>query len=190
MTTIISRHYADAKTADGVVAALHDAGFPEETVMVIGSADTQAMMDARVAESTAMAYASAMSAKSTLVVVHAPFTPFGAAMKAKDIVNAAPSMRLDGQDENRYISETPNADLYLGLSVMRSHPRFLSADMNPRANANRALLSQAFHWPLLTKHRARRALGKHGPVLPFGTIKHKTADSAIKGGKRMMYNPS
>lgn len=190
MTTIISRHYADAKTAQGVVDALGAAGFPADTVTMISSADTDAMMEARVSQKAATGYAEAMTAKSTLVVVAAPFTPFGAALKAMKIVDSAPSHSLAGVDENRYIAEQPRTDLYLNNSILRDHPRFLSSDMNPRANANRSTVSKAFSLPTLTKHRTTRSASRKGHIFPMKLLSTKARSiSAISGGKRMMYNP-
>ena len=191
MTTIITRLYKDKKTASGVVEALLDAGFPMDTVSSMAGGDADALTAARVDPATVAAVGAATSGGATAVVVTAPFTPFGAVFAARNIVDGAESIAIEGGREERYIKEEPKADLYLNQSILRNHPRFLSSDMNRRANANRGLLSHAMSWPLLTKHRTKRsARAGGGHILPFGTLKAKTkANSAISGGKRMMYNP-
>ena len=89
-----------------------------------------------------------------------------------------------------------NRDLFIGLSVMTDHPRFLSSDMNPRANANRDLVSRALHWKLLSDPKPRNSAWSgttfmSQKILPFPLLKaHKSGNSVIPGGKRMLYNPS
>ena len=197
MTTVISRLYADEATANRVTSELSSAGFPADTMDVF-PAGTSAddLMAARVDEASATAYADAMSGDMALMVVRAPVTPFGAARAAMNAANSVSSTRVPGTDENRHISEQMDRDLYIGLSVMTNHPRFLSSDMNPRANANRDLVSRAMHWKLLSDPKPRNSAWSgttfmSQKILPFPLLKsRKSGTSVISGGKRMLYNPS
>ncbi|MEL6463408.1 MAG: hypothetical protein AAFQ58_00440 [Pseudomonadota bacterium] len=196
MTTVITRLYADDATAKRVTSDLETAGFPTETMDVFPagtSADT--LMEARVDEASANAYADAMTGGMALMVVRAPVTPFGAARAAMSAADAVTSTRVPGTDENRHISEQMDRDLYIGLSILKDHPRFLSSDMNPRANANRDLVSRAMYWKLLSDPKPRTSAwsGTHymsKKILPFPLLKErKSSNSVISGGRRMLYNP-
>lgn len=197
MTTVISRLYADEATANRVTSELKAAGFPESTMDVFkAGADAATLEGARLDEDSAKAYASVLTGDAALVVVRAPITPFGAARAAMTAADKVTSTRVPGTQENRYITETPNRDLFLGLSILTDHPRFLSSDMNPRANANRGLVSQALHWKLLSDRKPRNSAwsGTHfmsKRILPFPLLRsRKPGNSVISGGKRMFYNPS
>ncbi|MEM8655823.1 MAG: hypothetical protein AAGF36_13860 [Pseudomonadota bacterium] len=197
MTTVITRLYADDATAKRVTSDLASAGFPADTMDVFpAGTNAEALMDARVDEASANAYASAMTGDMALMVVRAPVTPFGAARAAMNAANRVTSTRVPGTDENRHISEQMDRDLYIGLSILKDHPRFISSDMNPRANANRDLVSRALHWKLLSDPKPRNSAWSgttfmSQKILPFPLLKaRKSGTSVISGGKRMLYNPS
>ena len=196
MTTVSSRAYADTATAEGVVTALKEAGFPDANIDLIqggGGSLQKSMIAARVPEEAVDAYVSVLSPGTALVVARSELTPFGAARTAMSIMNAAAPLPVALETQDHYIREQPDRDLFIGLSILKDHPRFLSSDMNPRNNANRGLVSTAFAWPLLTAPRRRHSAMSGGGfmsqrILPFPLLSDKPRkNSVIRGGGRMLY---
>ncbi|MFY9211493.1 MAG: hypothetical protein WAO69_10230 [Aestuariivita sp.] len=194
MTTVISRLYADEATAHGVVDDLKGAGFPGNTIDVLAAGSSaEAIAATRVNASDAEIYANKMQSEGVLVVVRAPFTPFGAARRAMEIVDSTTSIHAGVKSPNFYAED--RADPKLFLSVMTNHPRFFATDMGPESARSRGTVSEGLGWRLLSEHRTKRSAssGWHAStkLLPFPLLKaHKERNSVISGGKRMMYNPA
>ena len=104
--------------------------------------------------------------------MRAPFTPFGAARNAMEVMDSKESMPVDGASPDRYIREEPNREILVGKSILRDHPRYFSGDMNPIANKRRGLVSVGMGWPLLKKHKTKRSAMSGGGF-------HVTQDSAV-----------
>lgn len=123
MTTIVSRLYSDAKTAEQAVTALKLQNHPSSTIDMIasGSGAEAAMIDASVPEGSAASYAKAMSSGSALVVVRAPFTPFGAARNAMATLDEFESMDAGVKNENFYVTQQVHDDLLIDMKVDRTH---------------------------------------------------------------------
>lgn len=153
MTTIISRLYADARTAEAVAGALHKEGFPKGTVHVIR--DTAGMDGARLGAATEAAYAPGLAKGHALVVVAAGVTPFGAAFRAMDVMDGTESIFVAGAENSRYIEETARGDLF--LSVLTDHPRWFSGDVKPGSGLGPGLISRAFGMRILSQHRVGRS---------------------------------
>ena len=124
MTTLITRLYADAETAQSVAAALVGGGIDAASITVLGTADASAMMAARVSAASAAVYAAAMTPGQALVVVEVGFNPVGAARKAMKIVGRTPSVACCLQDEDAYIAEF--ADPSFANHVLPGAPLMMS----------------------------------------------------------------
>ncbi|NOE16668.1 hypothetical protein GS634_00855 [Ruegeria atlantica] len=200
MTTVISRVYAAEATAQGVMTALREAGHPEANFDMFeggGRGLTAKIVAARVSEENAKTYVKMLKEDgSRLIVMRAPFTPFGAARNALSIMDSVESVQAKVETETQYIREEPDMDLFIRQKILMDHPRFLTPDMNPRANADRGLVSAAMHWKILTKHRTKRSAMSgtrfmSQRILPFKLLSDKPRkNSVISGGRRMLYNPS
>jgi hypothetical protein len=107
MTTIITRLYESDASAQAVVSGLAEAGFPEKTYETIdNSGNPVADMEAAgVDADAAAAYAAKMGQGNKLVVVRAPFVPFGAAREAMRIADSEPAMDAGVSNENVLIRE-------------------------------------------------------------------------------------
>ena len=105
-TTIITRLYNDDAAANAVVSGLSEAGFPEKTYSIIGAGSdaAAAMTDAQVGEEAASAYASALDGGKKLVVIRAPFVPFGAAKEATKIADSQPRVDVGLGKEDVLVS--------------------------------------------------------------------------------------
>lgn len=189
MTTIISGLYEDANTAHSIVTELEAAGFASDSCGVVtqtGDASVlERLMEARVDEHSAQAYAQHMTTERAIVIVHAGFNPFGTALRAIQILNGYSWVEAGAPHPDRYVRE--EASRVQRLSVMRTPRRFLSPDMEPGLK-RRSTLSAMFAFPLLKKRKTSNSAISGGRLvsggwLPFPTLiqKDKT-NSATPGG--------
>lgn len=156
MTTVISRLYDSADTAQAVAGKLHDAGFPADTVDVLTDGSVEALRAARLSGATSEAIAPHMTKGRALVVVRAPFTPIGAARRAMDIVDEHASVDMGIGPVNEYIREEPDHRRYFS-SILSDHRLFLSSDMKPGTGRYHKTMSEIFGLRLLSKNRTRRS---------------------------------
>lgn len=190
MTTVVTRLFENESAATPVIAALVKEGFPQEAIDVIGSGgeDVEAtlarMAAARVPRPAASAYVSHLKDQRVLLVVRAPFVPFGASRRAIELADSQPSIDAGVANENYHISERPAPGLF--TSTLSDHPRFLSGDYGP--GRSRLLMSNAFGIPLLSgKNRRGRSAIKGGALmLPFWKPRSRQRrTSVLKGGGRI-----
>ncbi len=127
MTTIITRLYNDDTAANAVVSGLFEAGFPDSTYDVIGEgADAvAAMTGAQVSEESATAYAAAMNGGKKLVVIRAPFAPFGAAKEAIKIADSQPSVDAGVGNQNALVSQELTGQLVQRIQSNQRYGDFL-----------------------------------------------------------------
>lgn len=191
MTTVISRLYADAKTASAAVADLKKAGYKDSMVDMIkpGPSAAEAMAEARVGKAAAAQYAQHLSGSNTLVVARAPFTPFGAANVAIDCVDAHQSINAGVADQNEYVREQPDNSKF--LSVLTDHPKFLGHDLTPGYSEKYGLVTAAFGLKHIKPHRSKRSATAGGGFKsrmfwPMPLLKKKDgSSSAMSGGGHM-----
>lgn len=173
MTTVVSRLYADADTADAVVADLKKSGLPSRTMdRIEGGSDSAATAEkitaARVGEGAARRYAEQMSGGQVLVVARVPLVPLGAARKVQEKMDAHGPVDagVEESEANLYIAEKPHKVEVSVPKVLKNHPRFLSSDYVPGNNRYGGLMSDAFHIPLLIRRRrpGRSVAGWTGPM--------------------------
>lgn len=167
MTTIVSRLFADAKTAEQAVTALKLQNHPEDIIAMVpaGSGAESAMEAAGVSAEYAAAYAKAMKSGSAVVVVRAPVTPFGAARNAIDTMDQFDSVDAGIENENAYVPQESSADLLMDLKVDRTH-RYWATWGNERP---RGKVSDAFGWKTV-----------YSGTKYFGTFMGKPTDSGRK----------
>jgi hypothetical protein len=155
MTTIVSRLYADAKTAEQVVTALRIQGHPASNIDTIpaGSDAEAAMVSARVPEASAAAYAKAISGGNTVVVCRAPVTPFGAARSAIATLDEFDSIDAGIANQNVYVREEPKENLLMDLKVDRTHRHWATWGTERK----RGLISDAFGVRTLSPYKTTRS---------------------------------
>ena len=189
MTTVISRLYADADTADAVVSKVRDIGISARDIDVLSKSGADnlatAIEAAQVDGDAAARYAAAMDANSRLVVVRAGFNPVGAALQAIGIADAAGPVDAGIENENVYRRSEMRPD-YRRSSVMKDSPRFLTGDLTWSGT-----VSEQMGWRLLRPHRERRSVIHGGRfmskrILPFPLLsKKRRKSSVISGGRHM-----
>ncbi len=195
MTTVISRLYADAETANGVAEELQKAGFPADTIDVIEHDPKNKSMPSlperlkatRIDKNAVEPYASRVRKGKVLLVVRAPFTPFGAARTAMEVVDRVESADVGIDNQNHYVQEQPKR--FLNITVMTDHPKFLTNDVGPDANRRRGTISETFGIRLLSPYKTKRSAMSGGgfmstKFLPFQLLwdKKERKNSAIAGG--------
>lgn len=188
MTTIITRLYADADTAQRAASAVQAARLSRRDVDVIaqssgGAPTMERMRSAKVSRTTAEAFAPRVDQGAALVVVRAGFNPRGAALISKRILDEHEPVEA-GDDV--YIRHEPKREL--ALSILEDHPRFLSKDMEPGRRPRTGPTSHIFGTRLLLEHRERRSAIHNGkPITTMFVpapliLAHRTKRSAIEGG--------
>lgn len=155
MTTIVTRLYADAKTAEQAVTALKLQNHPDDIIDVIekGTGAKAAMIEASVPEESADAYSKKMAKGNALVVCRAPITPFGAARNAMFTLDEFDSIDAGVENENVHLKDGPEGDLLLDMKVDRTH-RLWATWGNER---RRGLVSDAFGLRTLSPYKTRNS---------------------------------
>ncbi len=182
MTTIITRLYADSKTAQSVASALLEAGHATGNIDIIakGEAGTLAarLKAARVTAQAAAAYASHIESGASLLVVRAGFNPVGAARHAIRTCNKFASINVGLASEDVYLRE--HAAPRLSGTVQTDHPYYMS---NPyRRMTHSHILGSN---PIIAS-RPRTSAIRGGAYMskmfwPMKLISTKTATSAMSG---------
>ncbi len=191
MTTVITRLYADTKTANAAVSDLKKAGFTGDMVDVVkpGPSAHEAMSDAHVGDAQAAKYAEHLKGNTALVVARVPFMPMGAAQRAMEIVDAHPSLKVGVADENAYVRQSIDNSQF--LSVLTSHPHMIGHDLTPGYSDRYGLVTEAFGLKHLKPHRSKRSAISGGGFKsrmfwPMPLLKKKEgSSSAISGGAHM-----
>jgi len=154
MTTVVTRLYESKAVVDRVAEVLRDDGFPEATFDVITSADAGRIAASRVEERAAERYASAMTEGRALLVVRAPFTPFGAARRAQEVADSEPWIDAGVANQNRYIEEKPDLGKYRS-SVLQNHPMMMTRDDYVGSGWSGWRLSDVFGFPTISRRKER-----------------------------------
>lgn len=187
MTTIVTRLFRDAGTAEAVASALVAKGIPAGDVDVIaGEADAAARMEAaRVNPASAAIYAAHTGSGAALVVVRADFQPIGAAATAMEMMDSRQPMNVGVANENEYVRNEPKKELFVGHSVMTDHRLMFGPDKGRR----RGTISGAFNLPLISKHKDRRSVFPGGGYFTawMGPLLSRKRDtiSTLEGDKQV-----
>ena len=169
MTTIISRLYEDANTADAVAAELEAAGFPAANYDVIRQTGEESVLErleeAQVDDASAQAYAQHMTSDRALVVVRAGFNPFGAALKAMQICNGHSAVDAGAPNPDRYVRVEPPREAR--LKVIRGGRLFLTQEYDPKAR-KRGFFSANFGFPMLKPRKPSNSIIRGGRPMSSG----------------------
>ncbi|ABD54501.1 hypothetical protein [Jannaschia sp. CCS1] len=160
MTTIVTRLYENAAHADDVVAHLKAEGFPDDTMDVIEqgtrtSAEDR-IVEAGVPANIAQQYAQHLSVGRGLLVVRAPFVPFGAAKTAIEAADMHPSFDAGVTNENIHTPKEFDDRQY--LSIMSSDRLFLTNRLDVDNGLKPRGFSAAFGVPTLSYQHERKRM--------------------------------
>jgi hypothetical protein len=169
MTTIISRLYADPESGAQALAALRAAGHDPATLSLLTPAadqDATAMIAAAgLGSLSAARYAAALAARAgrgAVLVVRAPFTPFGRARNAIAIADAHEPLPVTGVEANQHVPTRPNPRIF--HPAIARHAHVMTRDMPPFIDRRRGTVSSAFGVPLLWNRTTPRRVTRGGPV--------------------------
>jgi hypothetical protein len=154
MTTIVSRLYETREAAERVADILRSDGFPDATLDIITTPDTDAIAAARVDRDAAARYARAMTDGRALLVCRAPFTPFGAARRAQDVADGEASVDAGVANQNRYIREEADLGRH-NVSVFEYHPLMMTRDDYVGSGWSGWRVSDMLGWTLVSRRRER-----------------------------------
>jgi hypothetical protein len=189
MTTVVTRLYETVEIAEGVAETLRAEGFPGHTLDVIAAADADTMEAARVERRTAERYAAAMGKDFALLVCRAPFTPFGAALRAQQVANAVPSIDAGVANEILYIREVADLTRH-GTSVYGHHPLMMTRDDYVGSGWSGWRLSDVFGFTTVSRRNARPDNLSEGPKSTFfwpgKMLSTKARTSSVFSGGRHM----
>lgn len=195
MTTIVSRLYDERATAEAAAEALRAAGHDPRTIRLVASENTASqspategpapahppterapsayqaalrrrIVAAGVGSTSAAVYADEVARGCALLVVRAPFTPFGRAREAMRIVDRFAPMDVPGVNANQHIRDYPNPANF--NTILRDHPRWFAGDIPPLNPRRRAQVSTVFGLPMLSRRR------------PAGTTLRTTLSQALR----------
>jgi hypothetical protein len=155
MTTIVSRLYESADTANRVADTLREEGFPDSTLSVITDAKKKPITEAQVDDKDAAKYVKAMKDGDgrALFVCRAPFTPFGAARRAQEVADGETAVDAGVENENRHVSQTPDIDAMKGEKVLSDHPLMLTNKSYVGSGWSNWTLSGVFDIPLVKRRK-------------------------------------
>ena len=184
MTTLYTRLYADEKTANAVRDRLYRAGFPRHVMRLISGRDgegheglAQRISRARVPERAAAVYTESVASGNVLLVVEAGYKPLGARKIGKKVLAETDPLPANLESEDFKVPKLRDH----APSVMKEHPRFLTASPDPDHIGGP--LSDQFGFNLISSHRRRNSVNKGGHIFPFAMVtKGRNANSAMKGG--------
>jgi hypothetical protein len=184
MTHILTRLYADEKTANGVRERLFRAGFPRHVMRVVTLRDNEThdslmtrITRIHVPDRAASVYTESVASGNALLVVEAGYKPLSARKIGVAVLEQTDDMpsNLESQDFKigRIKDHAPR--------VMKDHPRFFTASPDPDHIGGP--LSDQFGFNLVSTSNRRLSVGQGGPMFPFAALtKNRNAKSAMSGG--------
>lgn len=155
MITVMTRLYADTKSARKVADELRRERLPKDAVDVIDASAASvpaALERAMVHDSARSAYADRIASDgAAAVVVRATYKPLGAPTIARGVLNASDSLDVPGATEEHAVAEQFGADH--APSILKDHPRFFTL-IDEVDNAPRGPISEMLGLRLLLPHRS------------------------------------
>ena len=187
MTTVITRAYADEKSAMGIRERLYRQGFPRHQMSLISARENEGthaieerMRRALVPEDAARVYAQRVVEGASLVVVRATYKPLNAVRLANETFESSGAMDV-GIYEQQFKVPTPKDH---APSVLKDHPRFFT--MPPRGDHVGGPLSDQLGFRLLSAQGVRDSVIHGGKIfMGDGIIRNRKANSVFPGGGHM-----
>jgi len=131
MTTIITRLYANERSANAVADRLSWEGLPKSAVKVVTGTDKDKiqhrMMQAQVHRDAAPIYAESVAGGTALLIVRATYKPLGAARIVREVTGSRKTIDVGVTQDDIYVRDLPDH----APSVLKEHPRFLTLPSEP-----------------------------------------------------------
>ena len=186
-TTVISRLYGDAQSANGIRERLYREGFPRHALSVVSASDGDdveavkaKIMRAAVPEEGADAYATRVSEGASLVVVRATYKPLGAVRIANETFESSGALPVNLAAQSFKIKTPPDH----APSILKDHPRFLT--MAPRGTHAGGPVSGQLGMRLVSAPKRRDSVINGGKLMFGDGVKRgRSSSSAMSGGRFM-----
>lgn len=187
MTTVISRLFPDAETAQDAVGRLIGKGVPKRQCSVFGAGTDASVLEAAMVHPDATsAYTSAMQAGQTLVVVRTTYKPLGAARLTREMLADHGGVETGGITEDHFVAGTGARTR--NNSILEDHPLLLTS---PYEMAVRGPITGAAGVNMLRPHKAKRSAMSGGRFMsrafwPMKLVSQKHRSSSVMHGGRYM----
>lgn len=188
MTTIITRLMSDPAEAHKASERLMFRGIPKRAIDVIvaGGDSTGQMTRAKVHETGVAKYQAGLEAGNAVMVVRTTYKPLGAAQLTRDILAKHDTVKVAGVNDDFFVPGQPDK----APSVLKDHPRFLTAPADLDDLAPRGTITDAF-MPLLKTHRSKRTVMSpprrvSRSFWPMALISNKNRKTSVMSGTRHM----
>ena len=194
MTTVITRLYADAATAERIAEQLRWQGFPSSALRVISGKGThtrtakERLLDVHVPDGAADTYAKKVEGGNAVLVVLATYRPLGAARIAREALANSATIPSGVKDEETYVKETPKTE---APKILKEHPLFLTMKRHP-GDYRPGTVSSEIGIPLLSPRRPKsdsvmsggRYMSKSFWPMPLVSSR-KPSGGVMKGGRHV-----
>ncbi len=153
MTTIVARAYKDLDTAKSVMEALRAENHPDRDMDLFKKGDAklpEKLAEAKVPADAVDALAKAIEGGKPVVVARAEITPFGAAARAKNVLNSFNPVSVPGTDGDYYLASVPLEGT--GKTIDGSHGLIFTNPEDVKAKRG-WLFSKNMGWSLLSPRR-------------------------------------
>lgn len=192
MTTLITRVFPNASDAQRAVNSMSFFGMPNRNMTILSGGDDAAdrLAKAGVDDSAVAAYAKALAAGQTALVIKATYKPLGAAKMAREVLGRHDDTADMGNvvEERKLPWEPDHAP-----SVLKDHPHMMTVPGLPVPGN----LSEAFGIPTLKTGARRKKLTSHDrrmsrafwPMPLLKTNRNATSAKGRRGAASRMFWP-
>ncbi|MGY6411962.1 MAG: hypothetical protein ACXIUV_13180 [Alkalilacustris sp.] len=190
MTTIVARAYKDLDTAKSVVEALRAENHPDRDMDMFKKGDAklaEKLAEAKIPADAVDAFAKAIEGGKPVVVARAEITPFGAAARAKNVLNSFNPVSVQGTDGDFYLASVP---LEGTAATIDSAHGLIFTKPGDIAAKRGWMFSKNMGWDLLSKRRPNpQAIYRGTKFFTEGYFpllsKRKPVEGVIYRGKKL-----
>lgn len=190
MTTIITRVFDEKQSALNARERIIFRGVPSRSVTVIGPSEGnvshERMAAAEVHPSAIDAYAQAITAGKSLLIVRTTYRPLGAATMVREMLSKMDTVDVGPVVNDHYMTDKPEK----APSILNEHPLFLTIPLN-KSGYEAKRMSEGLGMRLLSPRKERNsAKGRSGArsawfwPMPLLSKKERKS-SVIPGGRHM-----
>ncbi len=154
MTTLITRLFHDAATAQSALNRLIAKGFPERdaTIILAGESAADQMKRKQVHPSAITAYSAKLKGDHAVLVLHATYKPLGAVRITNEVLAKFETVDVgDAAVEEHKIAWTPEP----ASSVLKTHPLILTI---PGVSVPHGPITGTYGMRMLKPHRTKRSV--------------------------------
>ncbi len=193
MTTIITRLYADEKSANAAADRLWRERIPRRALQVVAAESGESKSDlkerlksAKVHSSALTAYADKIASGNAVLVARTTYKPLGAAKIAREMMAKDATISVPKITNEYFEADGPDH----APSILKGHPRFLTL-ASAAGEGHGDPVSKSLGLPLLSARKSRDSAWRGGGYAskafwPMKLVsKNRKSSSAMRGGGYM-----